>query len=115
MMRLWGGVLVLVLALMGAAYSQDTPKLKGTLPQNYGKIGLTDVQKQSVYKIRADYRGKIEQLQKQIAKLKMEEKEALEKVLTPEQLKRLKEIRSGEKSTEKPKTTDKGKTDKAKD
>jgi hypothetical protein len=110
MIRLCGGVLVLVLAMMGAAYSQDTPKFRGQLPANFGKLGLTDVQKQDVYKIRSDYKGKISQLEAQIKKLKAEEKESLEKVLTPEQLKRLKEIRSGEKSTEKPKpkpTTDK--------
>ncbi len=46
---------------------------------------------------------------KQVAKLKAEEKEALEKVLSVEQLKRLKEIRSGEKTTEKPKPPEKGK------
>jgi hypothetical protein len=110
MVRLWGGMSVLVLAFLGAAYCQDTPKIRGQLPANYGKLGLTDVQKQSVYKIRADYKGKIDQLAKQLAKLKSEEKEALEKVLTPEQLKRLKEIRSGEKTPEKPKPPDKGKS-----
>jgi hypothetical protein len=110
MIRLWGGVVVLVLALVGATYSQDTPKIRGQLPANYGKLGLTDVQKQSVYKIRAEYKGKMDQLLKQLTKLRMEEKESLEKVLTPEQLKRLKEIRSGEKSTEKPKPPDKSKS-----
>jgi hypothetical protein len=108
MLRLWGGMLVLVLALIGATYAQDTPKVRGTLPANYAKIGLTDIQKQKVYKIRAEYKGKFDQLAKQIAKLKAEEKEALEKTLTAEQLKRLKEIRSGEKSSEE-KTTEKPK------
>jgi hypothetical protein len=108
MFRLWGGVLVLAIGLIGVAHSQE--KVRGQLPQNYGKLGLRDDQKQTIYKVRAEYKGKIDQLAKQIAKLKMEEKEALEKVLTPEQLKRLKEIRSGEKTTEKPKTTEKTKS-----
>ena len=38
----------------------------------------------------------------QLDKLKGEEKEALEKVLTPEQLKRLRELRTGEKEPMKP-------------
>jgi hypothetical protein len=101
---MWGGVSLLLLALIGAVYSQDTPKLRGQLPQNYGKLGLRDDQKQAIYKVRADYKTKIDQLRKQLEKLRADEKEALEKLLTPEQLKRLKEIRSGEKSTDKSKT-----------
>jgi hypothetical protein len=107
MTRVWGGALVLVLALIGAVYSQDTPKLRGQLPQYFGKLGLRDDQKQAIYKVRADYKVKKDQLQKQLDKLKADEKEALEKLLTPEQLKRLKEIRSGEKSTDKKASTEK--------
>jgi Spy/CpxP family protein refolding chaperone len=113
MTRIQLGVMLLALTLMGVAFSQDKdkdkdkktddppPKLKGTLPPHFKKLGLRDDQVQKIYKLKADYRAKIEDLNKRIAKLKGEEKEALEKVLTPEQLKRLKELRSGEKPSEK--------------
>jgi Spy/CpxP family protein refolding chaperone len=102
-------VLVAALLVCGAAAYQDKDKdakdkdkkeekkIKGTLPQYYKQLGLTDKQKQSVYKLRAEYKEKFDELEKAKAKLKGEEKEALEKLLTPEQLKELKKIRSGEK------------------
>jgi hypothetical protein len=71
--------------------------VRGTLPQYYKKLGLRDDQKQSIYKIRATHKAKVEELKRQLQELKDREKEALEKVLTPEQLKRLRQLRSGEK------------------
>lgn len=102
-------VTLLALTLLGAASFQEkdkdkkpedkTPaKLKGYLPPLYKKLGLRDDQTQKIYKIRGDFKTKTEELKRQIEKLKSDEKEALEKVLTPEQLKRLKELRLGEKS-----------------
>jgi Spy/CpxP family protein refolding chaperone len=89
-------ILVLVAAFMlsGGLLGQDKtePKVKGVLPPNWGKLGLTDEQKQKVYKTEADYKGKIADLEKQIAELKGKEKEDLLKVLTDEQRKRLKDI-----------------------
>jgi hypothetical protein len=70
-------------------------KLKGALPQHDKALGLTDKQKQSVYKLRAEYKDKFDELEKTKAKLKAEEKEALEKLLTPEQLNELKKLRAG--------------------
>ncbi len=105
---------VLALAMIGVAYAQDkkpddkktddkpTPvKLKGYLPQHYKKLGLLDNQLQKVYKIRADTKAKTDELNAKIAKLKADEREQLEKSLTAEQLKRLRELRTGEKPTEK--------------
>jgi hypothetical protein len=121
MLRLLAGMMVLAMAFLGTAYSQDksddkTPtKIRGQLPMYFGKLGLRDDQKQKVYKLRADYKSKTDQLKRQLEKLKYEEKEALETVLTQDQLKRLKELRTGEKSTETIKSTDKAKsTDKGK-
>jgi hypothetical protein len=103
------GVTVLALTLLGAAYLQDpkpgskksddkeVPKLRGQLPAYYKKLGLRDDQVQKIYRIRADYKAKVEDLKRKMDRLKSEEKESLEKVLTPEQLKRLKELRTGEK------------------
>jgi hypothetical protein len=99
----------LVLMLVGIAPSQDkdapkkdTPgqpdkKYKGVLPANFKKLGLTDAQVQNIYKIQSEYRSKIDDLKKQIDTLKAAEKSEVEKVLSDVQLKRLKEIRLGEK------------------
>jgi uncharacterized protein YeeX (DUF496 family) len=112
MLRVRIGVVVFALALMGAAFYQekdkgkktsdsDPPtKLKGILPQHFKKLGLRDDQVQKIYKLQADYKAKIDDLTRKIEKLKSERREAQEKVLTPEQLKRLKELRLGEKSTD---------------
>ncbi|MFO0877392.1 MAG: hypothetical protein U0840_08455 [Gemmataceae bacterium] len=113
MSRIRIGGLVLVLALMGTAFAQDkdkdkpkkpeegtTTKLKGQLPPYYKKLGLRDDQVQKIYKLRADYKQKVDDLKKKMDLLKVDEKESLEKVLTPEQLKRLKELRSGEKPSD---------------
>ncbi len=116
MMCLLAGMLVLSMAFLGAANSQDksddkTPtKIRGQLPQLFGKLGLRDDQKQRIYKLCADFKVKKDQLQRQLDKLKADEKEATEAVLTPEQMKRLKELRSGEKAPDKGKNTDKGKS-----
>ena len=69
-----------------------SPRIRGSLPQNWNKIGLTDVQKQKIYGIQAEYRGKIADLQKQITNLKKKQKEAMEKLLTDAQKTRLREI-----------------------
>jgi hypothetical protein len=92
MRRVPGMILVLAVAfvLSGGLLGQE--KLKGVLPPNWGKLGLTDEQKQKVYKVEADYKGKIADLQKQIDELKSKEKDDLFKVLTDEQKKRLKDI-----------------------
>jgi hypothetical protein len=114
MQRLFLGVTVLALAMIGVAYAQDksddpNPKVRGQLPAFYKKLGLRDDQVQQVYKIRAGYKVKVDDLKRQMEKLRAAEKSELEKVLTAEQLKRLKELRSGEKTTEKPKEPEKTK------
>ena len=100
MLYLRAGVMALALSMLGAASFQDKKpddkkpdnpapavKVKGTLPTFYKKLGLRDDQMQQVYKIRSDSRTKQEELRRKIDKLRADEKEALEKVLTPEQLK----------------------------
>ena len=106
MTRIHVGVTLLALAMLAPSYqekdkekkAEEPAKLKGTLPPNFKRLGLRDDQVQAIYKVRGDYRAKIDQLTKQITKLREEEKEALDKVLTAEQRKRLKEIRSGDKT-----------------
>lgn len=94
MIRLSMGVVVLALALLVPGSAQDKKddppvKLKGTLPSGYGKLKLSDQQKQKIYKIQADYKTKLDDLEKQKQKLQRDRKKAYEAVLTKEQLQQL--------------------------
>jgi len=73
-----------------------TGKIKGVLPAHWSKLGLTDQQKQDVYKARAKFQDQIKKLQDQLDALKSEERKELEKILTAEQKKRLVELLVGE-------------------
>src|SRR5438093_483136 len=70
---------------------KDDPavKVKGMLPANYKKLGLSDAQVQDIYKIQGKYGGEIEKLKAKIAELKATEEKETKAVLTPEQKKRL--------------------------
>ena len=70
----------------------DPVKFKGFLPQNWKQLGLTDQQKQDIYRKQTQYKIKIKTLQDQLEKTKSEERKDLESVLTDEQKKRLREI-----------------------
>ena len=78
-----------------------TTKMRGQLPQNWGKLGLSDEQKQKVYAAQSKYRDKIDALKKQIAELTDKEKKEMEDVLTAAQKTRLREILSGKAPAEK--------------
>jgi hypothetical protein len=93
-----GGLLV-----SGLLLAQDPPKLKGFLPPNFGKLGLSEEQKQQIYKLQADYDTKYTDLENQLKKLRAEERAALEKVLTETQRAKRRELRLGEKPEETPK------------
>jgi hypothetical protein len=86
----------LALAVVLGAARADDPKpaapAKGTLPANFGKLGLTDSQKAEVQKVRGQYRAQIAELQAKVKALQAEEREALAKVLTEAQRARLREI-----------------------
>jgi hypothetical protein len=72
---------------------QDTgTRFKGVLPPNWGKLGLSDKQKQDVYRIQTEFGEKIEALKVQIKQLEEQERAELVKVLTDEQKNRLKQI-----------------------
>lgn len=106
MFALLGGVLVLSSGVVGQearSSGQDTkkeakkdePKLKGFLPQNWGKIGLTDSQKQEIYKIQGKYGTEIDKLEAKIKELKGTRDKEMKAVLTAEQKKRLDDILTG--------------------
>jgi len=101
MTRLGFGVIVLMAALLVPGLAQDRKddkkgddppvKLKGQLPQGYGKLKLSDEQKQRIYKIQATYKAKLDDLEKQKKKLQSDRKKEYEKVLTKDQLQKLRE------------------------
>ena len=76
---------------------KDEPvgKLKGVLPPNWKKLGLTDSQVQDVYKVQNKYDTEIDKLQAKIDELKTNRAKDLKAVLTAEQKKRLDEILTG--------------------
>jgi hypothetical protein len=87
---------------------KDPPvKVRGTLPPHYKGLGLSDEQKQSIYKIRNKYTAKIDALKAQIHDLQEEEKEALEKLLTGGQKARLRELKLGDTTPKAPPFTEK--------
>jgi Spy/CpxP family protein refolding chaperone len=89
------GMLAVALLMGGWLHGEDAkdnPKLKGQLPANWGKLGLSDEQKQKVYKVQADYKEKIADLEKQLKDAKAKEKQEMEAVLTDEQKKRLRDL-----------------------
>lgn len=68
---------------------KEEPKLKGFLPMGWRDIGLSEAQKQQVYKVQAKYGDDIEKLEAQIKELKGKmNKERLE-ILSAEQKKKL--------------------------
>jgi len=107
--------LIAVLLLTGGVVGQENPakkkeepkkeepagKAKGQLPQNWAKLGLTDEQRDKVYRVQNKYNDDIDKLELQIADLKKKrDKERLE-VLTPEQKKRLEDIVKSKAGTDK--------------
>jgi len=95
-LRLLVGTLILVVAAGGGLLlgqdSKDSGKVRGQLPPNWGKLGLTDKQKQTVYRVQADYKKKIDPLEQKIQELRKQERSELLKVLNDDQRERLKEI-----------------------
>ena len=92
---------VVVMLLGGLVVAEDkTPDTKapaashgrGSLPQHWGKLGLSDDQKQKVRAIRDQYRGQLNDLEQQIKELRKKERAEMEAVLTDAQKQRLREI-----------------------
>ncbi len=67
-------------------------KAKGQLPANWAKLGLTDEQKDKVYRVQMKHNNEIAKLEAQIDDIKKKRDKERAEVLTPEQKKRLEEI-----------------------
>lgn len=75
--------------------------LRGQLPQNWGKIGLTDDQKQGIYKLQAKHNEEIDKLETQIKEIKAKLVDERLKILTADQKKRLEGIAKAKSGTDK--------------
>lgn len=70
-------------------------KPRGRVPNQYGKLGLSQKQKEEIYSIQAKYRADIEELQQQINDIQLQQASDVITVLTNEQREDLKEILAG--------------------
>jgi TolA-binding protein len=108
-LRLFAGLTALAVAviaggwLMGDDKKPDDPKVRGQLPAHFKKLGLTDAQVQSIYKIEASYKEKIDALQQQIDDLKKAEHADVDNVLTDAQKTALKGLQTGDAAPDKDK------------
>lgn len=75
------------------------------LPRYYGKLGLSEAQREKIYGVQDKHAVEIEKLEKQLADLKEKQEAECRKVLTAEQKKQLSE------SLEAAKSRSKGKDD----
>ena len=66
---------------------------RGPLPAHYGKLGLSDEQKDGMYKIHDEYKSQIDTLSAQIKKLQSDRDAKLQEKLTSSQKTRLQELR----------------------
>lgn len=65
---------------------------RGPLPANYGKLGLSDEQREKLYPIHEEYQAKIDALSAQIKQLQNERNAKFREHLTAGQKERLKEL-----------------------
>lgn len=77
-----------------AAQESEQPKKKrraprGRLPNHYGKLGLSQEQKDKIYGIQRNYRARLRELQQQIDDLRQQETLEIQGSLTDNQRERL--------------------------
>ena len=70
---------------------------KGRLPNNYGKLDLSDEQRDKIYGIQARHQGAIDKLEKQLEELKEKQATDLFGILTKPQQAKLNELSSSSK------------------
>jgi len=72
--------------------AEPAKKATNRLPSNYGKLGLTDAQRDKVYSINEKYDAQLDALEDQIKALRAKRTAETEGVLTAEQKKILKDL-----------------------
>ncbi len=78
----------------GDASVATNKEYRGPLPAHYGKLGMSDAQKEKVYSIQDSYEEQIEKLRKQIEQIEAKREAEIATLLTPGQKLRLKELRA---------------------
>lgn len=102
--RLWIGFAVMLgLAVLlpqtitaqndGDESNATNKEYRGPLPTHFGKLGMSDAQKEKVYSIQDSYEEQIEKLRKQIEQIEAKREAEIATLLTPGQKLRLKELR----------------------
>ena len=104
MLALLGGLLTLSGGVVGQETKKEKVKVekkdtaptrvKGMLPANWGKIGLSADQKQEIYKIQAKHNAEIDKLEAKIKEIRGTRDKEMKAVLTADQQKKLNEIRT---------------------
>src|SRR5262252_388712 len=90
-----GGLLLDGSGSRAADEPKQPAKFRGQLYAKWKELGLTDEQKQKIYKIQSEYRARIDELERKAKELRAEERVKAQDVLTPAQKARLKELLSG--------------------
>ncbi|HET6426159.1 MAG TPA: hypothetical protein VFG20_20885 [Planctomycetaceae bacterium] len=72
--------------------AEEEDKVSGRLPNNYGKLGLSDKQKKSIYETQGKYATEINELIRKVEELRGKRDAEVEGVLTAEQKVKLKEL-----------------------
>lgn len=85
------------------AQAEKSDQEKGRLPANYGKLGLTEAQKNSIYEVQKKYKSQLDDLEKQLDALKAKRDGEVEAVLSEPQRKILKDLVDASKEAKKPK------------
>lgn len=89
-----------------AAKSKVTTKHR-RLPTYFGQLKLKDDQREEVYKVRADFGPKLEELEKQLEKMKVDMMKKMEAALTTTQKRELTKLRNGTSSSSNAKASSK--------
>ena len=87
----------------GTKAAEKSDQEKGRLPANYGKLGLTEAQKNSIYEVQKKYKSQLDDLEKQLDALKSKRDGEVEAVLSDAQRKILKDLVDAAKEAKKPK------------
>jgi TolA-binding protein len=96
--KYWSCLAILVAGCMltwqaTAQEKKPAKDARGPLPAHYGKLGLSDEQKDGMYKVHDEYKSQIDELSAQIKKLQADRDAKLQEKLTPTQKTRLQELR----------------------
>ena len=85
-------VLLLGCGLLLGQDTQTPSRSRRGLPANWARLGLSVDQKAQIAKIQAEYRTKFDELNKQIEKLRKQQRADMQKILTDAQRARLREM-----------------------